>query len=204
MKITNLFDILSLIIIAHKKDYEDEEEIKYSDFPYMGPKAYYNWSSTYPFRHNIDSTCEMTVQFESADDKLRVELQDLINEMTPEEVIESALGNVLMCDPKDTVIIINRYGNSKFYIADSNSAENSATSGDLNIIDINNVTEEEIFQLSTTYNMPDTSFFKMFSTVYPELQRVSTELRVELTIGFKDLSIDFYNLKNVKEEDFKI
>lgn len=204
MKITNLIDILSLIIIAHKKDYEDDEEINYSDFPYMGPKAYYNWSSTYPFRHNIDSNCEMTISFVSADDKLRVELQDLINEMTPEEVIESALGNVLMCDPKDTVVIINRYGNSKFYIADSNSAENSATAGDLNIVDINDISEEEIFQLSTTYAMPDTNFFEMFRTIYPELQRISTELGVELTIGFKEPGIDFYNIKNVKEEDFKV
>lgn len=203
MKLTNLIDILSLIIIEHKKDYDDRGEIKYSEFPYMHHRAYYSWSSTSEFKHTIDSTGEMTIQFESEDKRLQVGLQDLIEEMTPEEILESSLGNVLMCDPHDTVIIINRYGNSKFYVADSNSAENSASAGELSVIDINNISDEEIFQLSTTYNIPDDNFFKMFGSLFPELQRISTDLNVEITIGFKDLDIDFYNLKNVDDKDFK-
>lgn len=148
-------------------------------------------------------------------DRIEIQLEDNhINFSTTKEPLyqicelfenneeDPTIKNVIVCDENsDDIIIIQRFGNSTFYITDNNIPENAAKNGLLQEIDILNFTEEQYFQLNVLYNIPSFEHFKTLADNYRELQQMSTDNSLELTIVWSAMP-DLNNIHKIKEEDF--
>lgn len=96
------------------------------------------------------------------------------------------LGNMIYVSEDDCIFVIQRHGNSMFYVADSSTPEGAAADGLMPKIDILEFGLPEHFQISTLYDIPPLEFFEEFKLYYNDLQKLSTERRLEITVKYMD------------------
>ncbi|WPK18325.1 hypothetical protein [Salmonella phage SD-2_S15] len=73
-----------------------------------------------------------------------------------------------------------------FYVADSSTPEGAAADGLMPKIDILEFGLPEHFQISTLYDIPPLEFFEEFKLYYNDLQKLSTDRRIEITVKYMD------------------
>lgn len=96
------------------------------------------------------------------------------------------LGNMIYVSENDCIFVIQRHGDSMFYVADNNTPDGAAADGLMPKIDILEFGLPEHFQISTLYDIPPLEFFEEFKLYYNELQKLSTEHRIEITVKYID------------------
>lgn len=159
---------------------------------------YYNGTdmdfSKYPF---MESGCDSRYRWTSKDDSglhIRVDdsgqgiIKDLlqVEELVHDEWGDNDpyLGNIIYVTEDDCIFVIQRHGDSMFYVADSSTPEGAASDGLIPKINILDFGLPEHFQMSTLFDIPPIEFFEEFKLYYSELQKLSTESRIEITVRY--------------------
>lgn len=154
----------------------------------------YTWTSLH---EKMDITIQHDYVNFSTQEKPLYQISDLFDST---QTIDPWIKNVLILSDEQ-VIIIQRHGNSKFYIADDNIPDNAAEDGLLQEFDILDFTEEEYFQLSVLYPMPSIEEFRKLANHYNDLQKLSTDNNLEITLVWNEF-VDIDNIPHFTEEDF--
>lgn len=181
-------------------------------FDLLYTKNHYNYGKPYSFMRKMEGQYTWTSLHEKMDIALH---HNYLNFSTPEKPLyqisdlfednqeaDPHIKNVIICESdRDDLIIIHRYGNSIYYITDNDIPENAAAKGLLQEIDILNFTEEEYFQLSVLYSIPSMEEFKKLAKYHNDLQKLSTDNKLEITIVWSEMP-DLDDISQFKEEDF--
>ncbi|EON7637360.1 hypothetical protein ABV23_RS02545 [Escherichia coli] len=161
--------------------YYNGTDMDFSKYPFMESEsdARYRWLS------KDDSSLHIRV-----DDSGQGIIKDLlqVEELVHDEWCDNDpyLGNIIYVTEDDCIFVIQRHGDSMFYIADSSTPEGAASDGLIPKINILDFGLPEHFQMSTLFDIPPFEFFEEFKLYYSELQKLSTESRIEITVRYMD------------------
>ncbi|EON7861487.1 hypothetical protein ACSGOQ_005565 [Escherichia coli] len=180
----NVLELCTKLITMRNEWYDwfyNGTDMDFSKYPFMesGCDARYRWLSKdcSGLHILVDDSGQGIIK-----DLLQV--QQLVHDNLCDN--DPYLGNMIYVSEDDCIFVIQRHGNSMFYIADSSTPEGAAADGLMPKIDILEFGLPEHFQIGTLYDIPPLEFFEEFKLYYNDLQKLSTDRRIEITVKYMD------------------